>query len=130
MLDSKAISEAMQYIVNLPDAVFEIRKSINHPSMLNTTPVPLHLYRRWVQHDSDRCAEGLWWEVLSELSTNNTGVSCYKLVSIPLYSRFSIRRTVWAGDLAPDDSDLRATDLLGCAVNESDLLSEVEATFH
>lgn len=32
-----------------------------------------------------------------------------------------------AGDLAPHDSDLGAADLLGGAVNEGDLLSEVEA---
>lgn len=31
------------------------------------------------------------------------------------------------GDLAPDDSDLGTADLLGCAVDESDLLAEVEA---
>lgn len=32
-----------------------------------------------------------------------------------------------AGDLAPDDSDLAAADLLGCAVDEGDLLAAVEA---
>lgn len=32
-----------------------------------------------------------------------------------------------AGDLAPHDSDLGAADLLGSAVDESDLLAEVEA---
>ncbi len=32
-----------------------------------------------------------------------------------------------AGDLAPDDADLGATDLLGAAVDESDTLAEVEA---
>lgn len=32
-----------------------------------------------------------------------------------------------SGDLAPNDSDLGAADLLGCTVHESDLLSEVEA---
>jgi hypothetical protein len=35
--------------------------------------------------------------------------------------------TVNAGDLAPHDSDLGATDLLRGAVDEGDLLSEVEA---
>lgn len=36
-------------------------------------------------------------------------------------------RTVWSGHLAPDDTDLGALNLLLSAVNESDLLSEVEA---
>ena len=35
-------------------------------------------------------------------------------------------RTVWAGDLAPDDTDLGSADLLASAIDESDLLSEVE----
>jgi hypothetical protein len=35
--------------------------------------------------------------------------------------------TVNASDLAPHDSDLGATDFLGGAVDEGDLLSEVEA---
>ena len=35
--------------------------------------------------------------------------------------------TVSAGDLAPHDSDLGAADFLGGAVDEGDLLSEVEA---
>ena len=34
---------------------------------------------------------------------------------------------MWPGDLAPDDADLGATDLLLAAVDESDLLAEVEA---
>lgn len=34
--------------------------------------------------------------------------------------------TVWPGDLAPDDPYLASPDLLGCPVDESDLLSEVE----
>lgn len=35
--------------------------------------------------------------------------------------------TVRPGDLAPDDADLGSTDLLLGAVDESDLLAEVEA---
>jgi len=35
--------------------------------------------------------------------------------------------TMWAGDLAPDNSNLRSSDLLAGTVNEGDLLSEVEA---
>ena len=35
--------------------------------------------------------------------------------------------TVRPGDLAPDDTDLGTADLLGRAVDESDLLAEVEA---
>lgn len=33
---------------------------------------------------------------------------------------------MWSSDLAPDDTDLGAADLLLGAVDESDLLSEVE----
>ena len=35
--------------------------------------------------------------------------------------------TVRTGDLAPDDADLGAADLLLATVDESDLLAEVEA---
>jgi hypothetical protein len=34
---------------------------------------------------------------------------------------------VWSGNLAPDDSDLSAPDLLLCLVDVCDLLAEVEA---
>ena len=40
---------------------------------------------------------------------------------------FAHDRTVRPGDLAPDDTDLGTANLLGCAVDESDLLAEVEA---
>ena len=40
----------------------------------NSKPYP-KLYRGWVKHDSNRCAEGLWWEVASELCSYYTGVS-------------------------------------------------------
>lgn len=33
---------------------------------------------------------------------------------------------MWPGDLAPDNPYLASPDLLGCPVDESDLLSEVE----
>lgn len=36
-------------------------------------------------------------------------------------------RTVWSGNLAPNNPDLWSSDLLLCAVDESNLLSEVEA---
>ena len=34
---------------------------------------------------------------------------------------------MWSGNLAPNDSDLRSSDFLRRTVNESNLLSEVEA---
>lgn len=34
---------------------------------------------------------------------------------------------MWPGDLAPDDADLGSTDLLLAAVDEGNLLAEVEA---
>lgn len=46
----------------------------------------------------------------------------------PLVGRLcASNHTVWPGDLAPDDSDLGAADLLRGAVDEGNLLSEVEA---
>lgn len=48
-------------------------------------------------------------------------------LDVLLVASWAESHTVRPGDLAPDDTDLGATDLLGCAVDESDLLSEVEA---
>lgn len=62
----------------------------------------------WVQHDSDRSTEGLWWQVLSEVGSDNTVV------------------TVGSGDLTPDDSDLGTSDLLVASVDVGNLLTQVE----
>lgn len=62
----------------------------------------------WVEHDSNRSTEGLWWEVLLEVSTDDTRV------------------TVGSGNLAPHNSDLGASDLLAGTVDEGDTLTEVE----
>ena len=45
-------------------------------------------------------------------------------------SLLDIHHTVWPGDLAPHHPYLGSPDLLLCAVDESDLLAEVEATMH
>lgn len=37
------------------------------------------------------------------------------------------QHTMWSGDLAPDDSDLRPTHDLVRAIHESDFLAEVES---
>lgn len=71
-------------------------------------PEALFLYRRWVQHDANRSTEGLGGERGGELGADDAGVA------------------VWPGDLAPDDTDLGAPDLLLAPVDESDLLAEVE----
>ncbi|KAF7584943.1 hypothetical protein EJF18_11106 [Clavispora lusitaniae] len=62
----------------------------------------------WVQHDSNRSTEGLWWQVLLEFGSDNTVV------------------TVSSGHLTPDNSDLGASDLLGSSVDVSDSLTQVE----
>jgi hypothetical protein len=58
-----------------PNLVTESRHS-------STTVIPcnqlrtIFLYRRWVQHNSNRCAEGLGRKVASELCSYYTGVAC------------------------------------------------------
>lgn len=69
----------------------------------------IELYRRGVEHDANRGAERLGGERGGELGADDTRVA------------------VRAGDLAPDDADLGAADLLGATVNVGDLLAEVEA---
>lgn len=114
----------------LPLMMPEVLASLQPPPPSKSNdPVGTRLYGRWVQHNSDRCAEGLGRKVVSELSANHAGVSC-KLSAAACTFRVSeplSRHTVWSGDLAPDHPDLGSPDLLRCAVNECDLLSEVEA---
>lgn len=62
----------------------------------------------WVQHDSNRSTEGLWWQVLLEVGSDNTVV------------------TVGSGNLTPDNSDLGTSDFLGSSVDVSDSLTQVE----
>lgn len=50
-----------------------------------------------------------------------------KRVSQCLYVKSRNGFTVWPGNLAPDDTDLGAPDLLLAPVDESDLLAKVEA---
>lgn len=66
------------------------------------------LYRRGVQHDADGRAERLGGERVAELGADNAGVA------------------VGTGDLAPDDADPGAADLLLGLVDVGDLLAEVE----
>lgn len=63
---------------------------------------------RWVQHDSNRSTESLWWQVLLEVGSNDTVV------------------TVGSGNLTPDNSDLGTSDLLGSSVYVGDSLTQVE----
>lgn len=63
---------------------------------------------RGVEHDTNASSESLRGDVVGELGTNDTRV------------------TVRAGDAAPDDADLGATNLLGGLVDVSDTLAEVE----
>ena len=77
--------------------------------VIPSNPSLPHLYRGGVKHDADGGTERTGREVVAELSADDTRVA------------------VSAGDLAPHDSDLGAADLLGGAVDEGDLLSEVEA---
>lgn len=82
---------------------------MNEPSALPTpAETLLHLYRRGVQHDANRGAERLGGERAGELGADNARV------------------TVRTGNLAPDDADLGAADLLLGLVDVGDLLAEVE----
>lgn len=62
----------------------------------------------WVQHDSNRSTEGLWWQVLLEVGSHDTV------------------RTVGSGNLTPDDSDLGTSHFLGSSVHVSNSLTQVE----
>jgi hypothetical protein len=75
---------------------------------LNTQTSRHHLDVGRVEHDSDGGAKGLGGEVVSESSSDHTGV------------------TVGSGNLAPHDSDLGASDLLLGSVDVSNSLSDVE----
>jgi hypothetical protein len=81
----------------------------DHETVLttNSDPCPI-LYRRGVEHDTNRSTERLGGERACELGADDTGVA------------------VWAGDLAPDHSDLGSTNFLLALVDERNLLAEVE----
>lgn len=68
----------------------------------------IELYRGGVKHDADGSAEGLGGKGRGELGADDARVA------------------VRAGDLAPDDANLGAADLLAATVDEGDLLAEVE----
>lgn len=63
----------------------------------------------WVQHDSHGSTKGLWRQVLLEVGSHNTVVA------------------VGSGDLAPDDSDLGASDFLLGSVDVGNSLTQVES---
>lgn len=75
---------------------------------IDTYTVSTCLDVRWVQEDSDRSTESLSWQVRSECSSNDTGV------------------TVCSVDLTPDNSDLGTSDFLGASVDIGDSLTQVE----
>lgn len=75
---------------------------------IDTYTVSTCLDVRWVQEDSDRSTESLSWQVRSECSSNDTGV------------------TVCSVDLTPDHSDLGTSDFLGASVDIGDSLTQVE----
>ena len=105
-----------------------------------------HLYRGGVEHDADHGTEGLGGEVVLELCADNAGVACGDLSAMlliclplmrPLIPDLSPpfpssrvcgvrKRTVRAGDLAPDDTDLGAADLLLATVDVGNALAVVE----
>lgn len=71
-------------------------------------PESLFLYRRGVQHDANRSTERLSRERGSKLGADNARVA------------------VGTGDLAPDNADLGAPNLLLAPVDEGNLLAKVE----
>lgn len=59
----------------------------------------------WVQHNSDGSTESLSWQVLFEVSSNETVV------------------TVSSGNFTPDDSDFRSSNFLRSSVDVGDSLT-------
>jgi hypothetical protein len=53
--------------------------------------------------------------------------SCLPYISLILIPASACLHTMWSGNLAPNDSNLRSSNLLLRTVNESNLLSKVEA---
>lgn len=84
-----------------------MQPNINRPHY-QLQPETSQLYRGGVQHDTNRSTE--------RLSGKGGGKSCAD----------DSRVAVWPGDLAPDDADLRSTDLLLSAVDVGNLLAQVE----
>lgn len=66
------------------------------------------LYRRGVEHDTNRSTERLGGKRVGELGSNDARV------------------TVGSGDFAPDDANLGSSDLLLRLVDIRDLLAQVE----
>lgn len=58
-----------------PSLVAELCHIINRLPCHATNSKAILLYRRWVQHNSNRCAEGLGRKVASELCSYYTGVA-------------------------------------------------------
>lgn len=101
----------------------------------STQPTPAEtpiLYRRGVQHDTNRSTERLRGKGVGELGADDARVTCER--SRSARARRDTRSygrgicTVGAGNLAPDHPDLGAADLLLALVDVGDLLAEVEAT--
>ena len=63
---------------------------------------------RWVQHDSNRSTKGLWWQVLSEVGSDQSVGS------------------MGSGNLTPDNSNLGTSDFLLRTVNVGNTLTQVE----
>jgi len=81
----------------------------NHePSTLPNSGLSPCLYRRGVEHDTNRSTKRLGGKGSAELGTDDTRVA------------------VRAGDLAPNDADLGAADLLLALVDVGYSLAEVE----
>jgi len=107
------ISARMPQMVKEGGLVFE---PILQPTpSLSPTPTPflrsvhICLYRRRVQHHSDRSTERLRGKVVSKLCPNDARVA------------------VWPRDFTPDHSDLRTLNLPLCSVHEGDFLAQVES---
>ena len=80
---------------------------MNRPRF-QTPAYPLCLYRRGVEHDTNRSTKRLGGKGSAELGADNARVA------------------VRAGDLAPDDADLGAADLLLSLVDVGNTLAKVE----
>lgn len=132
------ISTSAHTVNSLPDCLCEV-SGLPNEQVINTG----HLDVGGVEHDADGSTEGLGGEVVAELSTDNAGVACQvHIVScfVPPSGRRPTgpqcrytdpsaldSRTVWPGNLAPNDPDVGTPNLTLRPVNESNLLAEVEA---
>jgi hypothetical protein len=84
----------------------ESKHIINHSSVPCNQLQTILLYRRWVQHNPNRCAEGLGRKIVLKLCSYYTRVACKEVRTTTLQIVILLTHTMWPGDLSPNNPNL------------------------